>query len=269
MGQTGPYTQLAGYGTMASAISGFFEPTGWPDRSPSGPFGAYTDYISPRFLVSCVMAAVEHHRGTGQGQYIDFSQGEASMQQLTPLLLDWTVNRRLWDRMGNRDHVHAPHAVFRSEGDDEWVAVVVTNDQQWRALCELIGAPELTELDVDARRARQDELEETIGVWTSERSCTEAMTTCQSAGIPAHRVQNTDHCLDDPQLAHRNHFIEVGHGTQGTTTVENSRFLMSRTPAVVTYGGPTWGEHNWEILTGELGYDPDQIAELAIAEVLG
>ena len=269
MGQTGPYTQLAGYGTMAAAISGFFEPTGWPDRSPSGPFGAYTDYISPRFLVSCVMAAVEHHRGTGQGQYIDFSQGEASMQQLTPLLLDWTVNRRLWDRMGNRDHVHAPHAVFRSNGDDEWVAIAVTNNHQWTALCELIGAPELAELDVDARRTRQDELEETIGVWTSERSCTDAMTACQSAGIPAHRVQNTDHCLDDPQLAHRNHFIEVGHGTQGTTTVENTRFGLSRTPANVVYGGPVWGEHNWEILTEELGYDPDRIAELAIAEVLG
>ncbi|MCH2635690.1 MAG: CoA transferase [Acidimicrobiales bacterium] len=269
MGQTGPYTELAGYGTMAAAISGFFEPTGWPDRAPSGPFGAYTDYISPRFLVSCIMAAVEHHRATGQGQYIDFSQGEASMQQLTPLLLDWTVNGRLWDRMGNRDVVHAPHAVFPSTGDDEWVAIAVTDDDQWRALCELINAPELAGLDIDARRANQDELEQRIGEWTSERSCTDTMATCQAAGIPSHRVQNTDHCLDDPQLAHRNHFIEVGHPTQGTTTIENSRFIMSRTPAVVTYGGPTWGEHNWEILTEELGYDPDRIAELAIAEVLG
>ena len=215
------------------------------------------------------MAAVEHHRATGQGQYIDFSQGEASMQQLTPLLLDWTVNGRLWDRMGNRDHVHTPHAVFPSDGDDEWVAIAVTNDTQWQALCELIDAPELTELDIDARRVNQDELEKRIASWTSKRSCTETMATCQAAGIPSHRVQNTDHCLDDPQLAHRNHFIEVGHPTQGTTTIENTRFVMSRTPAVVTYGGPTWGEHNWEILTEELGYDPERIAELAIAEVLG
>ena len=57
MGQTGPYTSLAGYGTMAAAISGFFEITGWPDRAPSGPFGAYTDYISPRYLVAALLAA--------------------------------------------------------------------------------------------------------------------------------------------------------------------------------------------------------------------
>ena len=51
--------------------------------------------------------------------------------------------------------------------------------------------------------------------------------------------------------------------------MENTRFGLSRTPANVVYGGPVWGEHNWEILTEELGYDPDRIAELAIAEVLG
>jgi benzylsuccinate CoA-transferase BbsF subunit len=94
------------------------------------------------------------------------------------------------------------------------------------------------------------------------------MELCQLGGIPAHRVQNTRECLSDPQLAHRNHFIEVGHATQGTTWVENTRFGLSRTPAAVAYGGPTWGEHSWEILAEELGYDPERIADLAVAEVL-
>ena len=269
MGQTGPYTELAGYGTMAAAISGFFEPTGWPDRSPSGPFGAYTDYISSRYLVACIMAAVEHHRTTGQGQYIDFSQGEASMQQLAPLLLDWSVNGRMWERRGNRDDVFAPHGVFPSSGDDEWVAIAICDDEQWQSLCHLMGTSNLSELAVEQRQQRQDELEELICDWTSSRSNSDVMERCVAAGIPAHQVQNSRHALADPQLQHRNHFIEVGHPTQGTTTIENTRFIMSRTPAVVTYGGPTWGEHNWEILTEELGYEPDKIADLAIAEVLG
>jgi len=269
MGQTGPYTSLAGFGTMAAAISGFFDITGWPDRDPSGPFGAYTDYISPRYLVACLLAAVEHHRETGQGQYIDFSQGEASLQQLTPVLLDWTVNQRLWDRRGNRDPVHAPHGVFRSIGEDDWVAIAVTTDEQWRELCQLMGASGLVDLDAAARRARVEELEQLVESWTSACTNAEAMEACVTAGIPAHQVQNTRECLADPQLTHRNHFIEVGHPTQGKTWVENTRFQMSRTPAAVTYGGPAWGEHNWEILTEKLGYNPDQIAELAIAEVLG
>lgn len=269
MGQTGPYTSLAGFGTMAAAISGFFDITGWPDRGPSGPFGAYTDYISPRYLVACAMAAVEHHRATGQGQYIDLSQGEASLQQLTPVLLDWTVNGRLWDRRGNRDPLHAPHGVFRSAGEDDWVAIAVTTDEEWRALCQLIGTSNLTDLDAAARQSRVGELEQLVTSWTSTRTNAEAMEACIDVGIPAHQVQNTYECLADPQFAHRNHFIEVGHPTQGTTWVENTRFHLSRTPARVTYGGATWGEHNWEILSETLGYDPDRIAELAAAEVFG
>ena len=269
MGQTGPYSSLAGFGTMAAAISGFFDITGWPDRGPSGPFGAYTDYISPRYLIACAMAAVEHHRATGQGQYIDLSQGEASLQQLTPVLLDWTVNENLWERRGNRDPLHSPHGVFLSTGEDAWVAIAVTTDEEWRALCQLMGTSGVADLDAAARQSRVGELEELVTSWTSTRTNAEAMEACIAAGIPAHQVQNTHECLADPQLAHRNHFIEVGHPTQGTTWVENTRFHMSRTPAKVTYGGATWGEHNWEILGETLGYDPDRIAELAIAEVLG
>lgn len=268
MGQTGPYTTLAGYGTMAAAISGFFEITGWPDRGPSGPFGAYTDYTSPRYLVALVMAAVEHHRATGQGQYIDMSQGEAAMQQLTPVLLDWSVNGRLLERQGNRDTEMAPHGVFRSIGDDEWVAIAVEDDDQWHTLCGLMGTSGVDALTTAERLQRVDELEQLVEAWTSQRTNNEVMELCILGGIPAHRVQNTRECLSDPQLAHRKHFIEVGHPTQGTTWIENTRFHMSRTPAVVTYGGPTWGEHSWEILSEELGYDADRIAELAVAEVL-
>ncbi len=88
MGQEGPISDLAGFDTMGSAISGFFNITGWADHGPGGPLGAYTDYISSRFLVTAILAALEHHRRSGEGQYIDFSKAEASMHQLTPALLD-------------------------------------------------------------------------------------------------------------------------------------------------------------------------------------
>ena len=108
MGQTGPLALLAGFGTMAAAISGFFNPVGWPDRPPSGPFGAYTDYTSPRWLVAAVMGALEHRRATGEGQYIDVSQAEAALHLLGPALLEQSVNGRGWERAGNRDRVFAP-----------------------------------------------------------------------------------------------------------------------------------------------------------------
>src|SRR5262249_8204726 len=76
--QPGPLQQYAGFGTMGASLCGFFHLTGWPDRPPCGPFGAYSDYMSPRFALCALLAAVDHRRRTGEGQYLDFAQGESA-----------------------------------------------------------------------------------------------------------------------------------------------------------------------------------------------
>lgn len=267
MGQTGPLALLAGFGTMAAAISGFFHPVGWPDRAPAGPFGAYTDYTSPRWLVAAVMAALEHRRATGEGQYIDLSQAEAALHLLAPALLDRTANGRVWERAGNRDLVFAPHGVYPTAGDDAWLAVACADDADWAALAAVIGADDLAPLSVGERHALHDELDDRISAWTSGQDGMAAMSRLQAAGVPAHIVQNSAELAVDPQILHRGHMVEVSHAKQGTTIVDASRFHLSRTPSVVGHGGPTFGEHTFDILTGLLGYDGDRIADLAAAEL--
>ncbi|MCC6438769.1 MAG: CoA transferase [Acidimicrobiales bacterium] len=268
MGQSGPWMSLAGFGTMASAISGFFNLAGWPDRAPCGPFGAYTDYTAPKLTLAVLMAAVEHQRRTGEGQYIDFSQGEASMQFLAPAILDQSVNGRQAERHGNDDVVFAPHGVYRCAGEDRWVAVAVTDDASWRALCGVLDRGDLASLDAQERRARRRELDELISTWTATLGQEAAEERLQAAGVAAHQVQNSPECIADPQLASRHAFLEVDHASLGTTWVEGSRFVLSRTPATVTRGGPVYGQDTFEILTDILGYDGDRIAELAVAELL-
>ncbi len=272
MGQNGPLAMIAGFGTMAAAISGFFYPVGWLDRAPCGPFGAYTDYTSPRWLVTAIMAAVEHRRATGQGQYIDLSQGEASMHLLTPALLHTQLTGAIWERNANRDLAFAPQGVYRSaaneRGDDNWLAIVATDDGAWSTLATMLGRPDLAGLDRTERHARHDELDLLIEGWTRGRDGAEAMAILIEAGVAAHIVQNSPEAAEDPQLAHRRHFREVDHATQGTTFVEGTRFQMSRTPALITHGGPTFGEHTFDVLTDVLTYDGDRIAELAAAELL-
>jgi crotonobetainyl-CoA:carnitine CoA-transferase CaiB-like acyl-CoA transferase len=90
----------------------------------------------------------------------------------------------------------------------------------------------------------------------------------QGAGVPAHQMQNAVECAVDPQLAHREAFVQVAHAVHGTTWIENSRFRLSRTPAMVERAGPTFGEDVDYVLGDLLGYDVDRIAELAMAEVL-
>ena len=268
MGQTGPLAMLAGFGTMAAAISGFFYPVGWPDRPAAGPFAAYTDFTSPRWLVAGVMGALEHRRATGEGQYIDLSQVEAALHLLSPALLEQTVNHRIWNAAGNRDLVFAPHGAYPTAGEDCWLAMACTDDASWVALAGKIGRPDLKDLGSAERHARHDEINELIEAWTSSRDGDELMAELQAAGIAAHTVQNSAEMTVDPQLTHRGHFVQVPHGKQGTTVVEGTRFQMSRTPAIFTHGGPTLGEHTFEVLTETLGYDSDRIAELAVAELL-
>jgi len=268
MGQYGPQAALAGFGTMAAAISGFFHITGWPDREPCGPFMAYTDYTSPRFLVPAILAALDHRRRTGEGQYIDLSQAEASMQMLAPAVLDYTVNGRIMERRGNDDVEMVPHGVYPAEGDDRWVAIAVASDAQWSSVATEIGRPELGALDRDARRDRSGELDAAIGGWSAGRAAASAAARLQVLGVAAYEVQNTVEAFEDPQLAHRGHFVEVPHDVMGTTWVEGSRYRLSRTPASVTRSAPTIGQDTWQVLTEILGYDEDKVVELAAAELL-
>ncbi|WP_419840962.1 CaiB/BaiF CoA transferase family protein [Candidatus Poriferisodalis sp.] len=274
MGQTGPLAMLAGFGTMAAAISGFFYPVGWPDRAPAGPFAAYTDYTSPRWLVAAVMGALEHKRRTGTGQYVDLSQAEAALHLMAPALLERTVNGRIWEAAGNRDLEFAPQGAYRTAAaadhgdDDHWIAISCVDDSQWAALASAMGRADLASLSNAERHERHDELDELISAWTRPRDGNELMAELQSAGVAAHIVQNSPEFTADPQVVHRRHLVEVGHGKQGTTTVENTRFVLSRTPARVRYGGPTLGEHTFDVLSETLAYDSDRIAELAVAELL-
>ncbi len=268
MGHSGPHASLAGYGTMAAAISGFFNITGWPDRGPSGPFGAYTDYVSPRLLAACLMAAVDYRRETGQGQYIDLSQGESSLPLLATGLLYDQVNGEVYQRQGNSDPVFVPHGVYPLAPEDEWLAIACTNDEQWATLAGAIGRSDLASLSTAERRARESELDELIETWTKQRQGSQAELHLQSLGVPSHQVNNSPRMVADLQARHRRHFREVPHERQGSTWVEGPRFAMSRTPGDVLRGGPTIGQDTFEILTEVLGYDGDRIAELAGAELL-
>ncbi len=268
-GQSGPLSRLAGYGSMGASLSGFYDVTGWPDRDPAGCFGAYTDYISPRYLSSAILAAIDHRDRTGEGQHIDLSQAEASLNFLTPSLLDYAVNGHLSPRPGNRHASMAPHGVFPVEGDDRWITIVCEDDSQWERLVDLAGIDAaLAELDLAARQAREDEIEDLVAQWSANQDGAELEAALQAAGIAAHRAQSSLDLVDDPQLVHRKHFISGQHDDHGTMWVEGSRFKLSRTPASITKAGPTLGQHTFDVLLGILGYDDEKLGEIAAAGVL-
>lgn len=271
-GATGPEAELAGYGTMGAAIAGFHELTGWRDRPPAGPFLAYTDYIAPKYIAASILAALDHRSRTGQGQYIDVSQSEASLHFLAPAILDYTVNARVRSRDGNNSEEAAPHAVFRCAGEDTWIAIVASTEDEWRALCQVAEHPEWAADERFAifprRYAHRAELERLIEEWTRSLSPADLEARLQAAGVPAHRVSTADEVVADPQLAHRGHFTTVSQPGLGPVTVEAPRFRLSGSPFVRSQPAPTLGQHNELVLKEILGMDEDEITELAVAGVL-
>ena len=189
-GQTGPLAGFAGYGNLAGAMTGFYNVTGWPDRDPVGPFGAYTDYAAPPVALTTLLAAVDHQRRTGQGQYLDFSQAEASLHFLAAGLLEHEVHGRIVGRMGNAHPALCPHGVFPCAGEDQWVAVVARDDAEWQRLAAVIGRTDLAGLGLDERLARREELEDAVSTWTSGLLPSQVDEACQTVSVASHAVQN-------------------------------------------------------------------------------
>jgi benzylsuccinate CoA-transferase BbsF subunit len=143
-GQTGPHAHYAGFGNTLAALSGFYHVTGYADSGPKPVYGAYTDFVACRFAALALLAALAYRRRTGEGQYIDLSQYEASLHLLTPPLLDYAANGRLTPRPGNHCHGAAPHGIYRCKGEDRWCAIAVTTADEWQAFCQVLGTPAWT-----------------------------------------------------------------------------------------------------------------------------
>jgi crotonobetainyl-CoA:carnitine CoA-transferase CaiB-like acyl-CoA transferase len=267
-GQTGSL-DLPGYGNLASALFGFHHVTRWPDRPAAGPFGAYTDTVSPRFGLAGLLAAIDHRRRTGEGQHLDLSQAEASLQFLAPGLLDAEVNGQEHRSLGNGDLAMAPHGVYPVQGEDQWLALACEHDQAWAALADAMNRSDLAELSTADRLDRRTELDGLVAVWTATRDGEALVSELQQLGVASHTVNNSGACLADPQLAHRGHYVTVEHPYIGPVLVEGPRVALSCTPGRIEGPGPLYGEHAFEILTEILGYEPDRVAEVAAGGGLG
>jgi benzylsuccinate CoA-transferase BbsF subunit len=179
MGQTGPAASMAGYGYHAAGVAGFYEVTGWPDRAPAGPWQAYTETIAPRFLTTTLIAALDHKRRSGEGRHIDLGQLEAALHFLAPEILARQATGEHFTRMGNRAKSAAPQGVYPCGGNDEWCAIAVEDDAQWRALRAALGDPEwarASELDtLPGRLAAHAALDAGLAAWTRAREPRDAM----------------------------------------------------------------------------------------------
>jgi benzylsuccinate CoA-transferase BbsF subunit len=271
-GQTGPYYNHPGSGHKLTALAGFSNILGWPDREP-GYNAAYTDFIAPRYNILAIMAALEYRQRTGKGQYLDVSQYEAGIQFMAPLVLDYAVNKRVVTRMGNKCTYAAPHNAYRCQGEDRWCTITVFTDEEWESFCKVIGNPELKDdprfATLMARKENEEELDRLVTEWTIYRTAEEVMNKMQAAGVAAGVVETGEDLLDkDPQYKHRQTFREVEYpGIGKYRTQVGAHFLLSKYDYDIRHA-PLLGEHNEYVIKELLGVPDDEYDKLVEEEVI-
>jgi len=273
-GQTGPHASFGGFGSQGSAIAGLHGLTGWPDRAPAGTWGAYTDFITPRYGVSALTAAIFERRVTGLGQFIDMSQTEAGLQFIGPLLLDYTTNGNMTERSGNSSVYACPNGIYpTSDGTERYIAISCETEEQWARLVDLIDSDfDLNDFglaDFSSREKRlkhENTINKIITDWSNKLNGRELELRLIGAGIPASVVQRTSELYSDDQIEHRGFFETLNHALMGPTPYDGHATIFSARKGNSLRGpGPVMGEHTHQVLTEILKFDELEIAEAAVS----
>ena len=265
-GQTGPHAGMGTTGITLQSLSGFTFLTGWPDRDPAPPWGAYTDLTVPAFGAAMMTAALDYRKRTGKGQCLDLSQYEASLQYLAPAILDYFVNGRCATRSGNSCPYAAPHGVFRCAGNDRWCSIAIFTEEEWNAFCAAVGKPEWTNdpkfATVLGRKENEVELNGLIEEWTIAHTPEEVMDLLQDQGISAGVVQNAADLFQDPQLKERGFLKQMDHDEIGPLSHRGVASKLSGTPCEVSMPGPCLGAHTERVCREFLGMSDEEFVEL-------
>ena len=270
-GQTGPEREYVGYAPTFAALGGVSHITGYEDWPPSNFMGSM-DLRSATTSTFVILAALIYRQRTGEGQYIDLASQETIAVLAGDLFLDYFMNHRVAGRKGNKDEVLAPHNCYRCQGEDNWVSIAVATDEEWQALCRVMGKPELMEdarfSSSKGRLKNQGVLDEIINQWTMDRDYYEVTKVLQEAGVGSAPSLSSEGLFQDPHLQARGVYFQVDHPVMGKDWVVGPPWRFSETPARIQRHSPLLGEHNEEIFGQMLGLSSEEIRELEKEEVI-
>ncbi|MEO9256357.1 MAG: CoA transferase, partial [Tepidiformaceae bacterium] len=194
MGSEGSHSTWRAVGNGVVAMSGLNAHTGFPNRPPIGLGTLHSDFTSPYFGALQIAAAVHQRNRTGEGQFIELAQYEATVHLLDTEPLDYLINGRVAPPRGNASDQYAPHGDYPCAGDDRWIAIVGRDGDEWQALCRVLGLEALSirsEFETLAGRiAAREEIDAAIAVATHEREAWQFAGELQAAGIPASLVED-------------------------------------------------------------------------------
>ncbi|WP_059104288.1 CaiB/BaiF CoA transferase family protein [Shouchella shacheensis] len=266
-GQSGPYSQNGGFGTVAEAMSGFTSVNGERRGKPLLPGIPLADGVSGAFgALGIMMAIYERDRDPERkGQYIDISLYEPLMRFLEPHLMAYDQLGSIPEKMGNGSVQTAPRNAYETK-DGNWVALSGSTQSVAANVFKAIGQPELIE-DArfetnEARLKNVQELDEIIGGWIAERNLDEVMKTFNQTGAVVGPMYTIDQMREDPHFIQRRTFVEVEDNFFGKMQMPNVFAHFSKTPGRINHSGQTKGSDNEAFYISEMKVSKERYEEL-------
>jgi crotonobetainyl-CoA:carnitine CoA-transferase CaiB-like acyl-CoA transferase len=270
LGRTGPERDLLAYGSLLQAYSGRVGMMGRmnPELEAMGVMPAWTDPVTALWETMAVLAALRHRRETGEGCYIDLSMLEATVALLPDAILRAGLGQPQRDKADRGEPGAAPSGCFRCAGADDWLALSIHTDQQWRVLCTVLRQDKLAQrktlITAAGRRAASTELNEIVAAWCRGISATEAEALLQARAIPATRVRGIHDLVQDAHLGERGAFRQLDDGSWTTTLpwMADGGWRGHYSPT------PPLGSHNGYVLGDILGLSAERQEELKSSGVI-
>jgi crotonobetainyl-CoA:carnitine CoA-transferase CaiB-like acyl-CoA transferase len=267
-GVDGPWRERLAYAPTIEAQSGIAWTTGFPDRGPEPPSGI-ADALGGAHATVALLLALEYRDRTGRGMFLECPMVGASLNLAAQQVVEHSAYGCLLERRGNRSARRGPQGVFHTadvDADgtrDRWVAISVTDDEQWRALCAAVG------LD-DERRGVEDEIDAHITAWCGTRGTDEIVSVLSSVGVPCEAVVRAhEHDQLEP-VRWRALFEGVDHPVTGPADFIGAPFRFANGPhRHHRTRAPLLGEHNRDVLTRVLGLSDADVDQLEADGIVG
>lgn len=269
-GQTGPYQSRPAYDQIMQGISGIMSLTGEPDGEPQKVGIAVTDIGAGMWSSFAIMSAIFHRDQKGEGQHIDISMMDAQVAWLTYQAATYFANEEPPKRLGAAHPTLVPYQAFMCQ-DGKYINVAVGSERIWQRFCEGMNMPEMKDSPEYATNGDRVNHRAKIVPYLQEiflkRPVNDWVKDLQEVNVPCGPINDLADVFSDPQLLHREMFVEMAHPTLGSIKQTGLPIKFSLTPGGLDRHPPLLGEHNGELLK-ELGYSESDIERLANQEVI-
>ena len=272
-GQTGPLKDIRAFGPTLASLTGLDYLVGYPHERVLGRIPLNLDDNNAMYAFFAGLAALRHREETGQGQHIDVAQWETAVATLgAEAIFEYTISGRILGPHGNQERNMGPHNLYPCTGDDQWISIAVSTEEEWRSLCKAMGNPAWAQTEyfssMEGRMAHQEELDQHLAVWTHQYDRWELTDLLQRHRVAAVPALDIGDRVFSPHYEARDLYFQYEHPITGMDWLVGTPWKLSETPARVARPAPMLGQHNEYVFGELLGLSKTDINRLADRKVI-